>query len=208
MVVSTDRSRGLGLPPLHDRVADAQPPPRLPGVRRRRPLPAAGQTVSGGHGLRRYRAPNAPIRTRISGPFVQHEMNRCIHCYRCVRFYQEFAGYRDLGALQIATGSTSAASPTAPGKSLCRQPDRYLPHRRLHRQAVALPGAALGPSSAPPRSAFTAPGLPHGRQRALSPEVLRQEAGAARRSTAISSATAAATGSAMPIGPIAPARRG
>ena len=29
-------------------------------------------------------------------------MNRCIHCYRCRRFYQEFAGYRDLGAMQIA----------------------------------------------------------------------------------------------------------
>ena len=28
-------------------------------------------------------------------------MNRCIHCYRCSRFYQEFAGYRDLGPMQI-----------------------------------------------------------------------------------------------------------
>jgi NADH-quinone oxidoreductase subunit G len=29
-------------------------------------------------------------------------MNRCIHCWRCRRFYQEFAGYRDLGAMQMA----------------------------------------------------------------------------------------------------------
>ena len=29
-------------------------------------------------------------------------MNRCIQCYRCSRFYQEFAGYRDLGPMQIA----------------------------------------------------------------------------------------------------------
>jgi NADH-quinone oxidoreductase subunit G len=28
-------------------------------------------------------------------------MNRCIQCYRCSRFYQEFAGYRDLGVMQI-----------------------------------------------------------------------------------------------------------
>jgi NADH-quinone oxidoreductase subunit G len=33
---------------------------------------------------------------------VQHEMNRCIQCWRCRRFYQDYAGYRDLGALQIA----------------------------------------------------------------------------------------------------------
>jgi NADH-quinone oxidoreductase subunit G len=30
-------------------------------------------------------------------------MNRCIHCYRCVRYYQEFSGYRDLGAFQIGS---------------------------------------------------------------------------------------------------------
>src|SRR5690606_27164955 len=30
------------------------------------------------------------------GPFVKHEMNRCIACYRCVRFYRDYAGGRDL----------------------------------------------------------------------------------------------------------------
>jgi NADH-quinone oxidoreductase subunit G len=30
-------------------------------------------------------------------------MNRCIHCYRCARFYQKFCGYRDLGALSIGS---------------------------------------------------------------------------------------------------------
>src|SRR5690606_10725093 len=30
------------------------------------------------------------------GPFVGHEMNRCIACYRCVRFYREYAGGEDL----------------------------------------------------------------------------------------------------------------
>ena len=59
-------------------------------------------TVAGGHGLRRYLGEKRTYRDQDLGPFVQHEMNRCIHCWRCRRFYQEFAGYRDLGALQIA----------------------------------------------------------------------------------------------------------
>lgn len=59
------------------------------------------ETVSGGHGLRRYVGYKRTYEDQYLGPFVQHEMNRCIHCFRCRRFYQEFAGYRDLGALQI-----------------------------------------------------------------------------------------------------------
>ncbi len=59
-------------------------------------------TISGGHGLRRYRGPKRTYPDQDLGPLLQHEMNRCIHCYRCVRFYQEFAGGRDLGAMQIA----------------------------------------------------------------------------------------------------------
>jgi NADH-quinone oxidoreductase subunit G len=59
------------------------------------------ETISGGHGLRRYLGPKRTYRDQYLGVFVQHEMNRCIHCFRCRRFYQEFAGYRDLGAMQI-----------------------------------------------------------------------------------------------------------
>jgi NADH-quinone oxidoreductase subunit G len=59
------------------------------------------ETVSGGHGLRRYPGPKRTYRDQDLGVFVQHEMNRCIHCWRCRNFYQGFAGYRDYGALQI-----------------------------------------------------------------------------------------------------------
>jgi NADH-quinone oxidoreductase subunit G len=59
------------------------------------------ETVSGGHGRRRYLGPKRTYRDQYLGAFVQHEMNRCIQCWRCRRFYQEFAGYRDLGAMQI-----------------------------------------------------------------------------------------------------------
>ncbi len=59
------------------------------------------ETVSGGHGRRRYLDKKRTYEDQDLGPFVQHEMNRCIHCFRCRRFYQDFAGYRDLGVMQI-----------------------------------------------------------------------------------------------------------
>ncbi|MCB2189825.1 MAG: NADH-quinone oxidoreductase subunit NuoG [Deltaproteobacteria bacterium] len=59
------------------------------------------ETVSGGHGIRRYSGKKRTYHDQDLGPFVQHEMNRCIHCFRCRRFYQDFAGYRDLGVMQI-----------------------------------------------------------------------------------------------------------
>lgn len=60
------------------------------------------ETVSGGHSRRRYPGKKRTYRDQYLGPFIKHEMNRCIHCYRCSRYYQEFSGYRDLGSLQIA----------------------------------------------------------------------------------------------------------
>jgi NADH-quinone oxidoreductase subunit G len=59
-------------------------------------------TVAGGHGIRRYLGKKRTHTDQYLGVFVQHEMNRCIQCWRCRRFYQEFSGYRDWGALQIA----------------------------------------------------------------------------------------------------------
>jgi NADH-quinone oxidoreductase subunit G len=59
-------------------------------------------TVSAGHGIRRYLGKKRTYADQYLGPLLQHEMNRCIHCYRCARFYQEFCGYRDLGAMQSA----------------------------------------------------------------------------------------------------------
>ncbi|MEJ2672021.1 MAG: NADH-quinone oxidoreductase subunit NuoG [Deltaproteobacteria bacterium] len=58
-------------------------------------------TVSGGHSIRRYLGPKRTYHNQDLGLFVMHEMNRCIQCWRCRRFYQDFAGYRDLGAMGI-----------------------------------------------------------------------------------------------------------
>jgi len=59
-------------------------------------------TISGGHGIRRYLGKKRTYADQYLGPLLQHEMNRCIHCYRCARFYKEFSGYRDLGVMQSA----------------------------------------------------------------------------------------------------------
>ena len=56
-------------------------------------------TIAGGHGLRRYDGKKRTYHNQELGPHIQHEMNRCIHCYRCVRFYQEQAGGTDFGVM-------------------------------------------------------------------------------------------------------------
>jgi NADH-quinone oxidoreductase subunit G len=56
-------------------------------------------TVLTGHDYRRTRFPKRTHRNQNLGPFVTHEMNRCIQCYRCVRFYRDHAGGRDLDVL-------------------------------------------------------------------------------------------------------------
>ena len=60
-------------------------------------------TVAGGHSIRRFKGEKRTYPDQYLGPLIQHEMNRCIQCYRCSRFYQEFAGYRDLGAMGVAS---------------------------------------------------------------------------------------------------------
>ncbi len=53
-------------------------------------------TVMTGHTTRRTRFKKRTHRNQYLGPFINHEMNRCIQCYRCVRYYRDYAGGRDL----------------------------------------------------------------------------------------------------------------
>jgi NADH-quinone oxidoreductase subunit G len=53
-------------------------------------------TVMTGHNYRRTRFRKRTHRNQDLGPFINHEMNRCIACYRCIRFYRNYAGGRDL----------------------------------------------------------------------------------------------------------------
>ena len=54
-------------------------------------------TVMTGHNARRYRFTKRTHQNQELGPFIAHEMNRCIACYRCVRYYKDYAGGTDLG---------------------------------------------------------------------------------------------------------------
>ncbi len=54
-------------------------------------------TVMTGHAKRRYRFTKRTHRNQDLGPFIAHEMNRCIACYRCVRYYKDYADGTDLG---------------------------------------------------------------------------------------------------------------
>src|SRR5512133_1115131 len=54
-------------------------------------------TIAGGHGIRRYDGSKRTHVNQYLGTQIEHEMNRCIQCYRCVRFYQDFAGGTDFG---------------------------------------------------------------------------------------------------------------
>ena len=55
-------------------------------------------TVMTGHSMRRYAGAKRTWRNQYLGPFIGHEMNRCITCYRCVRYYRDYAGGKDLEA--------------------------------------------------------------------------------------------------------------
>ncbi|MBT4522291.1 MAG: NADH-quinone oxidoreductase subunit NuoG [Halieaceae bacterium] len=55
-------------------------------------------TNMSGHTQRVYQGPKRTHRNQDLGPFINHEMNRCIACYRCVRYYQDYVGDTDLQA--------------------------------------------------------------------------------------------------------------
>jgi NADH-quinone oxidoreductase subunit G len=60
-------------------------------------------TVMTGHNYRRYVFRKRTYINQDIGPYIHHEMNRCIQCYRCVRFYRDYAGGRDL----VVSGSAN-----------------------------------------------------------------------------------------------------
>ncbi len=59
-------------------------------------------TVMTGHDYRRFTFKKRTHKNQNLGPFIQHEMNRCIQCYRCVRFYKDYAGGKDFNVFGSA----------------------------------------------------------------------------------------------------------
>lgn len=56
-------------------------------------------TIMSNHTERKYRGKKKTYNNQYLGSCISHEMNRCITCYRCVRFYDDYAGGKDLVAL-------------------------------------------------------------------------------------------------------------
>lgn len=56
-------------------------------------------TIMSKHTERQYRGLKKTYNNQYLGPCISHEMNRCIACYRCVRFYNDYAGGDDLAVL-------------------------------------------------------------------------------------------------------------
>ena len=53
-------------------------------------------TLLSRHTDRRYNGLKRTHHNQYLGPLLNHEMNRCIGCYRCVRFYRDYCGGTDL----------------------------------------------------------------------------------------------------------------
>ncbi|MDY6456557.1 NADH-quinone oxidoreductase subunit NuoG [Acinetobacter faecalis] len=60
-------------------------------------------TVMTQHDRRRYRFTKRTHYNQELGSFISHEMNRCIACYRCVRYYKDYAGGTDFGVYASAS---------------------------------------------------------------------------------------------------------
>ncbi|QCI22042.1 NADH-quinone oxidoreductase subunit NuoG [Buchnera aphidicola] len=54
-------------------------------------------TVMTKHSMRRFNFQKRTHRNQYLGSFIKHEMNRCIACYRCVRYYNDYADGTDFG---------------------------------------------------------------------------------------------------------------
>ena len=103
------------------------------------------QAIGYGSDHSRYTENKRAVKDKNLGPLVKTVMTRCIQCTRCIRFATEIAGVPELGA--TARGENDG------GRHLCRegadlgtlgQPDRHLPGRRAHVQALCVRGAVRG----------------------------------------------------------------
>ena len=56
-------------------------------------------TMAYGRDKSRFSFPKRAVPSKDFGPLIKTEMNRCIHCTRCVRFATEVAGIQHLGAV-------------------------------------------------------------------------------------------------------------
>ncbi|MFN2347950.1 MAG: NADH-quinone oxidoreductase subunit NuoG [Thioalkalivibrio sp.] len=119
------------------------------------------QDVAMGYGedLSRYTEAKRVVKDKDIGPLISTEMTRCIHCTRCVRFGEEIAGIRELGAtgrgefVQIGTYVEKAVSSEMSGNvidlcpvgALTAKPSRYTARPwELMQHATVAPHDSIG----------------------------------------------------------------
>ncbi len=109
------------------------------------------QDVAMGYGesVSRYAEAKRVVKDKDIGPLIETEMTRCIHCTRCVRFGEEIAGVRELGAtgrgehLRIGTFVENTVSHELSGNvidlcpvgALTAKPSRYMARAWEYRQS-------------------------------------------------------------------------
>ncbi|WP_343126643.1 NADH-quinone oxidoreductase subunit NuoG [Buchnera aphidicola] len=59
-------------------------------------------TILNKHYKRRYHFKKRTFSNQFLGFFIKQEMNRCITCYRCVRYYKDYAGGKDFGVYGVS----------------------------------------------------------------------------------------------------------
>jgi len=52
-----------------------------------------------GNDVSRYQEEKRVVKDKNIGPLIQTDLTRCIHCTRCIRFGEEIAGLREMGAI-------------------------------------------------------------------------------------------------------------
>lgn len=96
-------------------------------------------SVGYGNGSSQYVEMKRVVRDKDIGPLIETEMTRCIHCTRCVRFGEEVAGLREMGAtgrsehVEIGTYVSKAVTSELSGNvidlcpvgALTAKPSRY-----------------------------------------------------------------------------------
>ena len=151
------RRGGDPLPRRDDRAHDAQPPARLPGLRRGRRVPPAGHDGDDRAQLPALPRPQADVREPGPGT-VRHPRAQPLHHLLPLRaLLQRLRRRPRLRRVRPAQpGVLRARRERHARERVQRQPHRGVPHRRVRRQAVLAPvRAQVGPAD----GAVGVPGL-------------------------------------------------
>lgn len=96
MIISMDANRATGFRATAIEAIMTNHPHDCPVCEEGGDCHLQDMTLMSGHINRQYPGSKRTHINQYLGPLLNHEMNRCIGCYRCVRFYRDYAGGDDL----------------------------------------------------------------------------------------------------------------